>query len=67
MNKYIKLLAILMVTVTFWSCSDKALDSEVTQFITQERHNELISDLSTISNVSKAALSKTYEVFNYAG
>ena len=56
-----------MVTVTFWSCSDKALDSEVTQFITQERHNELISDLSTISNVSKAALSKTYEVFNYAG
>ena len=59
MNKYIKFLIALVFFATIWGCIE---DAEVTQYVTQERHDELISDPATVEGVSKAAISKTYAI-----
>lgn len=63
MNKYIKLIVILAAVTPFWSCGDDFLDADVTQYVTQERHEEMISDPNVAPNVSKAALAQTYAIF----
>ena len=60
MNKYMKFLIALVFFATIWGCIE---DAEVTQYVTQERHDELISDPATVEGVSKAAISKTYSNF----
>lgn len=60
MNKYIKFIAALALFTSIWGCVE---DAEVTQYVTQERHDELISDPATVEGVSKAAISKTYAIF----
>lgn len=63
-NKYIKILScIAILAPLFIGCKDDYLDAEVTQYETQERHKELISNPETVSKVSKAAISKTYAIF----
>ena len=60
MNKYIKFIAALALFTSIWGCVE---DATVTQYVTQERHDELISDPATVEGISKAAISKTYAIF----
>ncbi len=58
-----KLALVTVLPVLAWSCQDDFLDAEVTRNVTQERHNELIQDSENAPKVAKAAIAKTYEVF----
>ena len=60
MNKYIKTIAVLSVLTLTTSCN---LDPEITEYIPQGRHDELVADSDVVNNVAKAALSKTYAIF----
>lgn len=60
MKKYIKLAAALALTCGFAGCN---LDPEVTEYTTQERHDELIGDPATQPKVAKAAIAKIYAVY----
>ncbi|PVX52557.1 SusD-like starch-binding protein associating with outer membrane [Balneicella halophila] len=64
MKKYIKRFAFVAILAPiFLSCQDDFLDADVTRYTTQERHDELISNPETAGGVSKAAISKTYAIF----
>ncbi len=58
-----KLALVALLPILGWSCQDDFLDTEVTKNVTQERHNELIEDSETGAKVAKAAIGKTYEIF----
>lgn len=60
MNKYIKKIALCSVLGLVTGCS---LESGTGQYISQERHNEMIGDEETKPTLSKAALARTYAMF----
>lgn len=60
MNKYIKKIALCSVLGLVTGCS---LESGTGQYISQERHNEMIGDEKTKPTLSKAALARTYAMF----
>ena len=60
MKNYIKVAAALAFTFGIVGCN---LDPEVSEYETQQRHEELIANLETQAGVAKAATAKIYTLF----
>lgn len=60
MKNYIKAAATLALTFSLVGCD---LDPVITEFESQDRHNELIGNPETQPKVAKAALAKVYSIF----
>lgn len=59
LNKYTNVLGVAAIACTLTACN---LDPEVTEYVTQERHNEMISDPETQPAIAKAAMSGIYSI-----
>lgn len=60
MKNYIKVAAALAFTFGIVGCN---LDPEVSEYETQQRHEELIANPETQTGVAKAAIAKIYTIF----
>ena len=60
MKNYIKVAAALAFTFGIVGCN---LDPEVSEYETQQRHDELIANPETQTGVAKAAIAKIYTIF----
>ena len=59
MKKYMSGVAVALLALSMTGCS---LDPEVTEYVTQERQDELINDSQTKPGVAKASMGKAYAV-----
>ena len=60
MNKYIKFLALCSVLAVAIGCN---LESKVGEYISQERHDEMVGDEDARPGLAKAGLARTYSLF----